>query len=76
MLGHGHGMVAVGLYGPMPSSKHFVVVQDLTTRFPTAKVVTSTKADKVLPASNESMKRMDIQRFKYQIRVLHLIVFR
>lgn len=45
--------VAVDLFGPMPSSKHVVVVQDLTTRFPAAKLVTSTKADKVLPALNE-----------------------
>ena len=42
--------VAVDLFGPMPSSKHVVVVQDIGSRFPAAKLVTSTKASKVLPA--------------------------
>ncbi len=42
--------VAVDLFGPMPSSKHIVVVQDLGSRYPAAKLVTSTKADKVIPA--------------------------
>ena len=42
--------VSVDLFGPMPTSKHVVVVQDLALRFPAAKLVTSTKADKVLPA--------------------------
>ncbi len=35
----------------MPSSKHVVVVQDLASRFPAAKLVTSTKA--VIPALSE-----------------------
>ncbi len=47
------GTVAADLYGPMPSSKHVVVVQDLASRFPAAKLVTSTKADKVIPALTE-----------------------
>lgn len=42
--------VAVDLFGPMPSSRHVVVVQDLATRYPAAKIVTSTKASNVLPA--------------------------
>ena len=42
--------VAVDLYGPIPSSKHVVVVQDLLSRYPEAKLVTSTAADKVIPA--------------------------
>ena len=42
--------VAVDLFGPMPSRKHVVVVQDLSSRFPEAKLVSSTAADKVLPA--------------------------
>ena len=42
--------VAVDLFGPMPSSKHVVVVQDLKSRFPSAKLVTSTSADNVIPA--------------------------
>ena len=37
------------LHGPMPSNKHAVVVQDLGSRFPAAKLVTSTKGDKVIP---------------------------
>ena len=45
--------VAVDLFGPMPSSKHVVVVQDIGSRYPAAKLVTSTKADKVLPALDE-----------------------
>ena len=45
--------VSVDLYGPMPSSRHIVVVQDLSSRFPAAKLVTSTKASKVLPALEE-----------------------
>ena len=38
------------LFGPMPSSNHIVVVQDLASRLPAAKLVRSTKADSVLPA--------------------------
>ena len=41
--------VSVDLFGPMPSSKHVVVVQDLASRFPLAKVVSSTSAAKVIP---------------------------
>ena len=42
--------VAVDLFGPMPSSNHVVVVHDLTSRFPAAKVVSSSKASKFIPA--------------------------
>ena len=42
--------VAVDLFGPMPSSHHVVVVQDMASRYPAAKLVSSTKAAKVLPA--------------------------
>ena len=45
--------VLVDLYGPMPSSHHIVVVQDLSSRFPAAKLVSSTSADKVIPALAE-----------------------
>ena len=45
--------VAVDLFGPMPSSKHIVVVQDIGSRYPAAKLVSSTKADKVIPAMKE-----------------------
>ena len=42
--------VAVDLFSPMPSSHHVVVVQDLPSHYPSAKIVSSTKAAKVLPA--------------------------
>ena len=42
--------VAVDLFGPMSSSKHIAVVQDLASRFPHAKLVSSTIGDKVIPA--------------------------
>ena len=45
--------VAVDLFGPMPSSKHVVVVQDLGSRYPAAKLVSSTKASDVIPALDE-----------------------
>ena len=45
--------VAVDLFGPMPSSRHVVVVQDIGSRYPAAKLVSSTKADKVIPALDE-----------------------
>ena len=41
--------VAVDLFGPMPSSKHVIVVHGLASRFPVAKLVSSTKADKIIP---------------------------
>ena len=45
--------VAVDLFGPMPSDNHIVVVQDLASRFPAAKLVRSTKAASVIPAMTE-----------------------
>ena len=45
--------VAVDLFGPMPSKNHVVVVQDLASKFPAAKLVKSTGADKVLPALSD-----------------------
>ena len=42
--------VAVDLFGPMPSSNHVVVVQDLASCFPATKVASSSKASKVIPA--------------------------
>ena len=41
------------LFGPMPSTKHVVVVQDLASRFPVAKLVRSTRATDVIPALAE-----------------------
>ena len=45
--------VAVDLYGPIPSNNHVVVVQDLGSRFPAAKLVTSPRSTKVIPALKE-----------------------
>ena len=42
--------VAVDLFGPMLSFHHVVVVQGMASRYPAAKLVSSTKAAKVLPA--------------------------
>ena len=43
-------IVALDLYGPMPSSNHVVVVQDLGSRYPSAKLVSLTRAESVIPA--------------------------
>ena len=42
--------VAVDLFGPIPSSNHIVVVQDLASQYPDAKILSFTKASKVIPA--------------------------
>ena len=39
--------VSVDLFGPMPTSNHIVVIQDLASRFPVAKVVSSTSGKNV-----------------------------
>ena len=46
--------VSVDLFGPLPSSNHVVVVQDLASRFPVAKIVRSTSAKSVLPVLAET----------------------
>jgi len=45
--------VAVDLFGPLPSSNHVVVIQDLASRYPAAKLVKSTSAKHVLPAISD-----------------------
>ena len=45
--------VSVDLFGPMPSSRHVVVVQDIGSRYPAAKLVSSTKSSEVIPALDE-----------------------
>ena len=45
--------VYVDLFRPMSSSKHIVVVQDLSSRYPAAKIVSSTKAENVIPALSD-----------------------
>ena len=46
--------VSVDLFGPLPSSNHIVVIQDLASRFPVAKVVKSTSSKSVLPVLAET----------------------
>ena len=43
--------VAVDLFIPMSSSKHIVMVQDLVSRYPAARLVSLTGANHILPAS-------------------------
>ena len=45
--------VSVDLFGPLPSSKHVVVVQDIGSRYPAAKLVPSTKATDVIPVLDD-----------------------
>ena len=45
-------VVAVHLFGPMLSSNHVIVVQELGSKYPAAKLVSSTKAE-VIPALRE-----------------------
>ena len=45
--------VSVDLFGPMPSSRHVVVVQDIGSRYPAAKLVASTKGNEVIPALDD-----------------------
>ena len=46
--------VSVDLFGPLPSSNHIVVVQDLASRFPVAKIVKSTSAKNVIPVLSDT----------------------
>ena len=46
-------VVAVDLFGPMPSSNHVIIVQDIGSRYPAAKLVSSAKAEKVITALKE-----------------------
>ena len=46
--------VSVDLFGPLPTSHHIVVVQDLASRFPVAKIVKSTSAKNVLPVLSDT----------------------
>nr|XP_039253147.1 uncharacterized protein K02A2.6-like [Styela clava] len=46
--------VSIDLFGPMPDHKHVVVIQDMKTQFPNAKIVNSTAARHVIPAIEET----------------------
>ena len=45
--------VAVDLFDPMSSSKYVIVVQDLASRFPAAKLITSTNSNQVIPVLSD-----------------------
>ena len=45
--------IAVDLYGPLLSCDHIVVVQNMASRFPGAKLVKSTKANNAIPAVSD-----------------------
>ena len=45
--------VSIDLFGPMPDQKHVVVVLDAASRFPAAKIVSTTSAKPVLNAIND-----------------------
>ena len=45
--------VAMDLFGSMPTSNHVIAVQYLSSRYPSAKLVKSASADKVIPALSE-----------------------
>jgi len=64
--------VSVDLFGPMPSSKHVVVVQDLASRFPAAKIVTS-KLTMLSQHWQIFTKTLEIPKTKCQTTDLHLI---
>ena len=59
--------VAVDLFGPMPSLNHIVVVTDIASRYPAAKLVRSTKSDQVISALEEIYNTYGNLSHKYQI---------
>ena len=44
---------SVDLFGPLPSQNHIIVIQDLASRYPVAKLVKSTSAKFVIPVLEE-----------------------
>ena len=46
--------VSVDLFGPLPRKCHIVMVQDLASRYPTAKIVSNTSAKAVLPVLKDA----------------------
>ena len=45
---------SVDLFGPLPTSHHVLVVQDLGSRYPLAKIVKSTNAKSVIPVLRDT----------------------
>ena len=57
--------VSIDLFGPLPSSNHIIVIQDLASRFPVAKVIPSTSGKHVIPVLAETYNTFgnpDIQK--------------
>ena len=44
---------ALDLFGPFPTGKHVLIVQDVLTRYPAAKIVPNTSSSKIIPALND-----------------------
>ena len=42
--------VSIDLFGPMPDNRHIVVVQDMVSKFPAARILTKTDANKTISA--------------------------
>ena len=62
------------LYGPIPSSEHVVVVQDLTSRYPTTKLVSSTAADRVITVMADNiMTPVKSQQYNFLMVCHHVI---
>ena len=45
---------SVDLFGPLPSSHHVLVVQDLASPYPVAKIVKSANAKSVIPVLRDT----------------------
>ena len=45
---------SVDLFGPLPRKNHIIVIQDLASRYPVAKVIRSTKAKSVIPVLQDT----------------------
>ena len=45
---------SVDLFGSLPSSHHVLVVQDLASRYPVAKIVKSTNGKSVIPVLRDA----------------------
>ena len=50
---------SVDLFGSLPSKNHIVVIQDLTSRYPVAKVVRSTNMKSVIPVLDDTYNTFD-----------------
>ena len=48
------GRKSVDLLGPLPTSHHVLVVQDLASHYPVAKIVKSTNAKSVIPVLRDT----------------------